>query len=272
MALNIPKKIIQATAPIRYSLYNFSYRLSRESERVAAFYMRHRGEPMLVCGNGPSLNKTPLEKFIDIPSIGMNKIDLIFRRTSWRPSYIVCVNDLVFLQHKSRFLENRIPTFIGWKSILYTIYKRPDHFYFLNISLDEDFAVDISKRAGSSGTVTYTALQLAYFMGANPVILFGVDHSFSSIGEPLSIVRREGPDLDHFDPDYFSHGQYWGLPDLKLNERGYRRAKAAFEAAGRRIYDATVGGKLEIFPKISIEQALELVKEVKAKGHGTEEA
>lgn len=259
MTLNIPKMILQATAPIRYGFYNFSYRLSRESERVAGFHMRHRGKPMLVCGNGPSLNKTPLDKFVDIPSIGMNKIDLIFGRTVWRPSYIVCVNDLVFLQHKNRFLLNKIPTFLGWKTILYTALNKPDHFYFLNISLSEKFSEDITQFTGSCGTVTYTALQLAYFMGANPVILVGVDHSFASAGEPLSIVRRKGPDTDHFDPDYFSHGQYWGLPDLELNERGYRRAKEAFEAAGRRIYDATVGGKLNVFPKISINEALKIV-------------
>ena len=30
-------------------------------------------------------------------------------------------------------------------------------------------------------------------------------------------------------------------------------AREAFEASGRRVLDATIGGKLEIFPKIKLE-------------------
>ena len=71
-------------------------------------------------------------------------------------------------------------------------------------------------------------------------------------------MKREGKDINHFDADYFKEGQYWGLPSLELSELGYRYAKAAFEQDGRMIYDATVGGKLDIFPKISVEQAKQL--------------
>ena len=47
-------------------------------------------------------------------------------------------------------------------------------------------------------TVTYTALQLAYFMGCDPVILIGVDHNFTTPGQPNVTVVSSGDDPNHF--------------------------------------------------------------------------
>ncbi len=45
-----------------------------------------RGERIFVIGNGPSLKETPLELISDEHTLAMNKINLIYRETSWRPS------------------------------------------------------------------------------------------------------------------------------------------------------------------------------------------
>ncbi|MCI0892682.1 MAG: hypothetical protein J4N65_09025, partial [Chloroflexi bacterium] len=100
------------------------------------------------------------------------------------------------------------------------------------------------------GTVTYVALQAAYWMGFQEVILVGVDHRYSTAGPANAMVVSQSDDPDHFDPEYFGRGFRWQLPDLEASERSYRLARAAFEADGRRIVDATVGGQLEVFPKI----------------------
>ena len=41
-----------------------------------------------------------------------------------------------------------------------------------------------------------------------------------------------------------------------MMEEMYRLAKEAFEEDGREIVNATVGGKLELFPRQTLEQAL----------------
>jgi hypothetical protein len=82
------------------------------------------------------------------------------------------------------------------------------------------------------------------------VILIGVDHNFTTQGKPNSTVVSEGPDPNHFNPNYFGKGFRWQLPDLDTSERGYAMARQAYEAAGRQVLDATVGGKLQIFPKV----------------------
>jgi hypothetical protein len=114
----------------------------------------------------------------------------------------------------------------------------------------ESFATDVSGRVFEGSTVTYVALQLAYHMGFDDVILVGVDHNFETKGPANITVVSHGADQDHFSPEYFGKGFRWQLPDLEASERAYRLAKRAFEADRRRVRDATVGGKLTIFPKV----------------------
>src|SRR3546814_4960744 len=97
-------------------------------------------------------------------------------------------------------------------------------------------------------------------MGADPVIIVGVDHDFDKVGGYASYEKRQGDDNNHFDPNYFKDGTLWGLPNLDASETVYIQSRKAFTADGRKIYDATVGGKLQVFPKISIEEALKLAK------------
>lgn len=220
---------------------------------------RHKGKPMLVVGNGPSLNQTPLERFASVPSIGMNKIDLLYPHTSWRPELVVCVNNLVAIQHQSIYAASEIPIFIGWKARWFLNREARSNVNFFNTMKSNAFSKDAVAGFGSSATVTYIALQMAYWMGADPVIIFGVDHSFKYTGPEATYQKRDGPDTNHFDPNYFKSGSYWGTPDLEQSEIDYSLARQAYEAAGRKVYDATVGGKLDVFEKVSVPQVLSLL-------------
>lgn len=256
--MNFLKELISATRPLRYSLDAFTARMFNDVRPLVALKDSCAGRPLLVVGNGPSLNKTPLDEFVNIPAIGMNKIDLLFDRVRWRPSLVVCANGLVAKQHARRFAQSEIPIFLSWKNRWVMPRRTRAVSYFLERK-GRDFSTDIVAGVGTCATVTYTALQFAYYMGANPVILFGVDHSFRAEGESMAIVKREGPDVNHFDPNYFRAGTYWGVPSLELSEKGYMEARRVFEENGRKIYDATIGGKLEVFEKISVDQAHQIV-------------
>jgi hypothetical protein len=106
-------------------------------------------------------------------------------------------------------------------------------------------------------------MQLAYYFGFTEVVLIGVDHSFVETGvvaaETLpqnaddlrpAVVVSHGDDPNHFTPGYFGKGVRWQLPDWQQMEAAYARTREAYELAGRTIVDATVGGKLTIFPKV----------------------
>lgn len=249
-------QLIRWSKPARYGADNMLFSMSGRARDVGALKDRYKGRPLLVVGNGPSLNKTPLDEFAQVPSIGMNKIDMIFPRTIWRPHMIICINNLVVKQHAEHFAASDIPVYLSWKSRWFA--PRSSSIKYFNLSLSEEFSTDASERIGSSVTVTYPALQLAYYLGADPVIIFGVDHNFDKVGKEGTYERRVGSDINHFDPNYFKAGSYWGLPNLEASEQAYARVQNKFESSGRRVFDATVNGKLEIFEKITVKQAREL--------------
>lgn len=249
---------LAVTKPFRYAWHRFTYGKFADSSCLSKLKDTCRHKPMLIVGNGPSLNHTPLDDFAGIPSIGMNKIELLFPRVQWRPWLIVCTNGLVAKQFRDHFVKSDIPVYLSWKCRSWIPRQsRKDLCYFLSLP-EADFSQDLCRGVGSAGTVTYAALQFAYYTGADPVILFGIDHSFHFQGSSIQYVKRKGEDINHFDANYFKEGQYWGLPSLALSEIGYRYSKETFEENGRMIYDATPGGKLDIFPKISVAEAKRL--------------
>jgi hypothetical protein len=248
-----------ATVRPRYALDAALFRLGGRSAALLPLRRRHAGRPMLVVGNGPSLNRTPLDRFAHVPAIGMNKISLLFPRTTWRPGYIMACNNPVVQQHAEFFRESEIPILLAYKCRWFLGRGPRRNVGFYNMFPDPAFSTDFSRGVGMASTVSYVALQFAYYLGADPVIIFGIDHNFQHRPDSHQAYQKmEGGDPNHFDPNYFAHGVKWGLPDLDNDRRLFRLAKAAFEADGRRIFDATVDGKLPVYDKLSVGEALEL--------------
>jgi hypothetical protein len=251
------QRALSMTQKPRYLFHELMYKIRGRGKRLEAMRNKYRNEPILVIGNGPSLKKTPLDKFNEVTSIGMNKINLIFDNVEWRPDYIFVANKLVLIQNRDFYEKSGITTFVSWKDRYHIDEKENINYYLQKGS--KNFSTDFSKGVGSSGTITYSCLQFAYYLGADPVILFGVDHNFDYDGEPNEVKEAEGTDTNHFDPNYFSDGDLWGLPNLELSELAYAHSRKAFESDNRQILDATIGGELDIFPKISVDKALEIV-------------
>ena len=223
--------------------------------RLAALKDRHLGQRAFILGNGPSLKHTDLSKLRGEVTFGLNRIYLMFPELGFPTSYLVSINDLVIEQCAAELLQVPVPRFFAWRSrrhfesftmdekdlpiFLYTSYTGPR------------FARDARGRLWEGATVTNVALQLAFHMGFSLVILIGIDHNFTSQGPANTTVVSQGDDPNHFSPSYFGAGFRWQLPDLETSERGYRLARLAYEKAGRRIVDATIGGKLEVFEKVN---------------------
>jgi len=225
----------------------------RESiHRLAALKDIHRGQRGFIIGNGPSLRQTDLTKLCGEYTFGMNRIYILFPEMGFTTTYFLSINDLVIEQSAGEILALPMPKFLTWRSrrffpsnlqpstlnFLYTTYTGPN------------FARNASGRLWEGATVTYVALQLAFHMGFSQVVLIGVDHNFVTRGDANKTVTSQGDDPNHFDPNYFDKGFRWQLPDLVTSERAYRMAKAAYEADRRQVLDATVGGKLTVFPKV----------------------
>ncbi|MFP3854641.1 MAG: 6-hydroxymethylpterin diphosphokinase MptE-like protein, partial [Anaerolineales bacterium] len=216
----------------------------------------HQGERCFIIGNGPSLKRMDLSPLRDEFTFGMNRIYLHFEEMGFETSYFVSVNTLVIEQCAEDIENLNIPRFITWRGRRWL--DDPEVIY-----LDTDytdpatFSQDVTGRVFEGSTVTYVALQLAFHMGFEEVILIGVDHSFKTEGPPNVTVTSTGEDQDHFSSEYFGKGFRWQLPDLEASERAYELARQAYQAAGRRVLDATVEGALEVFPKVEYDSLFE---------------
>lgn len=233
--------------------WHFSPLISVEnSNRLRSYYQMHLGERCIIIGNGPSLKRTDLSLLKDEITFGMNRIYLLFDQTSFIPSYYVAINELVLRQFSEDIDNLKMPKFLNWNQ-RYLFDNSSSNTAFLKLSFGfvDTFTKDITKPIMGGGTVTYVALQIAYYMGFQEVILIGVDHNFVDKGIPNEAVERQKEiDENHFHPQYFPKGVKWQLPDLRRSELAYEQARQAFERDGRRILDATIGGKCHVFEKV----------------------
>jgi hypothetical protein len=225
----------------------------RDSMRkLDALRNKHAGERCFIIGNGPSLKNTDLSLLRNEKTIGMNRIYLMYPDLGFTTSYYLSVNDLVVEQCAKDIQKLEIPSFVSWRGRRWLQPTKNLHYLYTTYT-GPKFGINAADRLWEGATVTFVAMQLAFHFGFKQVVLIGVDHNFATKGKPNETVVSQGDDPNHFSPAYFGKGFRWQLPDLDTSERGYIMAREAYRAAGREIIDATVGGKLTVFPKAAYE-------------------
>lgn len=240
-----------------------------DSEEIAALYNAFRGRRCFIIGNGPSLNKHDLSLLKDEYVFAVNSFFYKTDETGFRPTFYVVEDTSVMKENIERIREYEAPY-----KFFPTIYrelhpKTPNTFFFrMNRGFYEKsspnfcvprFSRDASRVLYCGQSVTYINLQLAYFLGFTEVYLIGMDFDYVIPKEHKrngDIILSTTDDPNHFHKDYFGKGKTWKDPKLDRVAMNYREAKLAYEAVGRKIYNATIGGKLEIFERADYEETL----------------
>ena len=240
-----------ADIPHILAWYGSNLLSNANKEKLLQFRNRHVGQRCFILGNGPSLSKMDLGLLNNEVTFGLNRVYLLFEQMQFMPTYYVSINELVLEQFSSDIQALPMPKFLNWNCRSHFDAEDAEtSFLRLSLSVTDGFTADITQSLDSGGTVTFVALQIAFFMGFSDVILIGVDHSFTDSGTPNAIeIRRTNIDENHFHPNYFPKGFKWQLPDLLRSEIAYEKARTVFEENNRRIIDATVNGKCPVFEK-----------------------
>ena len=211
-----------------------------------------------VIGNGPSLKKTDLTLLKNDITFGVNAIFLI----GFIPTYYVVADNLVCedrAEEINQFSGAAIKFFPVARA--YCIQRNKDTVFYVEggeYKKYPGFSKNVSEYIFPDKTVTYANLQLAYHMGFKKVYLIGMDHDYTfpsrydheKVDKGSAVITSKSNDPNHFHPDYFGKGFRWRDPEMHLIEAAYRKAKSIFEDEGRIIYNATIGGKLEIFERV----------------------
>lgn len=210
------------------------------------------GERCFIIGNGPSLRVTDLSKLKDEYTFGLNRIYLNYESMGFEPTFYCAVNPYVIEQFAGEIDKVGSIKFVREGAEDY--FQNTMNTFFVRSNLEAKFNTNFEDCSWFEGwTVTFCAMQVAYYMGFSEVVLVGVDHNFSKKGEPNKVVTSAGDDENHFSEKYFSEGVKWQYPDLKKSEKWYLEAERYFRVDGRQIVDATIGGHLDVFEKVNFD-------------------
>jgi len=227
----------------------------RSRHKLKRLKDRYADEKAVIVCNGPSLLKSDLSLLKNTFTFGLNKINLLFDKSSFRPSCIVAMNPFVIEQNATFYNHTALPLFVDSAGTRH-IFSRNNITFLHTLGLPK-FVRDCSMSVFQGFTVTFVALQLAFHMGFREVALIGCDHDYVTKGPSNKPVLSGENDPNHFDPHYFAGGVKWHLPDLLNSELYYTLARNVYKQAGRKVFNATVGGKLEVFERISLKCFLE---------------
>ena len=229
----------------------------------------YKGERIFLIGNGPSLNKTPLYLLKQEHVFCFNRFILMFERLDYVPQYYACIDDRVLstipqdIEELSGKVKYLFLPYIHPSSAknFYKLFKKLKNLYWLILN-KFSYSLDLPY-AGVNKSVTNCSLQIAAFMGFKEIYLLGVDMDYE---DHKSVVRennrdwtsKEDDDPNHFDPRYFGKGTKYHHPRLDETFRKWEEAKIFFKKKGVKIYNATVGGKLEVFNRVNLSDVINI--------------
>lgn len=240
--------------------------IAQENRRVSKSRFdalrRHIGRTgkrrVFVIGNGPSLKRTDLRMLRGEITIGFNGI---FLHEEFIPTIYVVEDHLVAEDRVREIHAYDCPVKVFPSYLGYVIEPQPNTIFLNHVSrisypVDVDFTVDAGDLSYTGGTVTYTGIQLAASLGFEEIILVGVDASYKvhdvdrCTAYGTGVLTSKSDDVNHFDPRYFGTGYRWHDPNVNVMLQAYRKARDYARKEGIRIHNATIGGDLEVFPRV----------------------
>ena len=213
-----------------------------------------------------------------------NAVHLLFDRIAWRPDFYVSVDSRTTVDRASEiskmlgqapsmtaFFPATLQLHDGSGQLLDTrrLVGVHDNAWFFNevansaVDLPHSmFSLDVAERVVMPYTVAITMMQLAAYMGFSEIHLIGCDTRYvvppsvsqsgpkAEDGLGLLLTSTADDDPNHFDPRYFGKGKRWHNPQVARMIEHYQHARIALDGAGIKVFNATVGGDLEVFPRV----------------------
>ena len=221
----------------------------------------HRGNRCFIIGNGPSLTAEDLTTLSDHGEItfAFNRIYHIFDQTEWRPTYYIsqdgkmlkgCADEVNRLDANIKF----VPAELEWYEGIHII--NAHLFHISNEEINENvpaFSENIANHICNSKTVVYTAIQIAVYMGIREIYLIGVDHHFHTSMNAKGEIVVDPAAKDYFSDKYNSDKDQLYIPNTDVSTLTFVAAKQYADAHSIRIYNATRGGKLEVFERVDFD-------------------
>ena len=238
------------------------YSGTKDGKKLAALKGTYVGKRCFFVGNGPSLCAEDLTKLHEHGEVtfAFNRVYNIFDHTPWKPTFYISQDEKMLAGCADVVdqleLENKlVPVQLKWH---YNIQIHDAVYFNMNWQqkenpLDFEFSDEIAKEIFCASTGMYTAAQLAAYMGFSEIDLIGVDHHFrTSINNKGEIVIDDKV-KDYFTDKYNDDKDKLYIPNTEKSKLTYVAMKRHCDQRGIQVYNATRGGKLEVFPRVEFD-------------------
>lgn len=238
------------------------FEITRWGKNLKGLHGKYANKRCFIIGNGPSLVPEDLEKLKDEYTFAFNRIYLMFDRTEWRPTFY-CTQDSKIAKASADEIREKITTPYLFAPINLKWYEEVnlDSDYFFSPEAAGEkvpvFSENIPHKIGVGNTVAYTAIQLATYMGFSEIYLLGVDHSFQTYQDMNGNIITDPHAKDYFTDKYNEDKSNLFVPRLDVSTLSYIAAQEYAQCHPVTIFNATRGGKLEVFPRVEFDKLFE---------------
>ncbi len=242
-----------------YFRYIILYKKLNLSNRFINLKSNRKSDRCFIIGCGPSLEAKDLDKLMSEDCMSSNHIYRIFDKTNWRPKYYFVqdayLDEVIVKKIQSFNIENILVGEALWHSRDFSsiadrvivAYGR----YYIN-SNKNHFSDNVEKFYVLSETVSYFAMQTAVYLGYKEIVLLGFDNSYKYEIDNDGKIIDTGQKQAHF-----FNNEINGQRSIVANTNGMTKSYLAFkeyaDEHGIKVYNATRGGKLEVFPRIDFD-------------------
>ena len=212
-------------------------------KKLSRFRGKHAGRKFLIIGNGPSVNLGDLARFDDFVCIACNRFHLCYDDTDFRPDYVLAIDEQMTADFGSQIHQQSECVVFSSDPLLAGQYPNGE-FVMLYDKYDFTFrGRQFDQHVHSGGSVVVCGVQLACFMGAGEIYLYGVDHSFSISADSVAAGERVKGDGNHF-IDNYRDGRAWYPPNIPLIEASVLECRKALDRKGVPFINLTPGSRL----------------------------
>lgn len=221
---------------------------------------KYNGKRCFIVGNGPSLKRQNLDFIKNEYTFVTNSFILHEQIKNINPSFYCIVDPAmyngIFPKERLEAMEKELPTtefFFRYRSLKFLknnrLFEKSKVHLIKNESYLNDFTnLNIGLGWCVPGTVNviHTCILLAAYMGFNEIYLIGCDSTLFMPRQDhfYKESEEEKKNMVHFDQSLFYTSYMF---------RSYRIIKSHFDKKGVKIFNATEGGALEVFPRVEFE-------------------
>ena len=229
--------------------------ISLRFNKLKGLRNKYDGKRCFIIATGPSLTVDDVLLLKDEFTIGMNNVCLLYDKVQWRANMLGVQDKWVYEKIYPVLRESPDNVFvsseIGREYSNSRVFNQfPLNFYYhlfdfrYSSKLSAKFSDNAFRMVYDSYSITFSLMQIAVYMGFKELYLLGCDCN-QAVGK-----------VNHFMENGHEESEDKLATSADRNIFGHVEIKKFCDAKGVKVFNATRGGALEVYPRVKLEEVL----------------